>query len=156
MTIRTEYLADHDVHLPQVAQWQHAQFGYLNPAGTLEQRADRLRDALHRDRLPMALVAVSEEGRLVGSASILAATLTHQHLTPWLSSVFVSPEMRGRGVASALSLRAVGEAARLGFETLYLFTPHSQSLYARLGWKTFGSIVHNGQLLTLMQRPVGV
>jgi len=156
MTIRTEYLADHDVHLPQVAQWQHAQFGYLNPAGTLEQRADRLRDALHRDRLPMALVAVSEEGRLVGSASILAATLTHQHLTPWLSSVFVPPEMRGRGVASALSLRAVGEAARLGFETLYLFTPHSQSLYARLGWKTFDSMVHNGQPLTLMQRPVGV
>ena len=156
MTIRTEYLADHDVHLPQVAQWQHAQFGYLNPAGTLEQRADRLRDALHRDRLPMAMVAVSEEGRLVGSASILAATLTHQHLTPWLSSVFVPPEMRGRGVASALSLRAVGEAARLGFETLYLFTPHSQSLYARLGWKTFDSMVHNGQPLTLMQRPVGV
>src|SRR6478609_8131709 len=103
MTIRTEYLADQEMHLPQVAQWQHAQFGYLNPAGTLEQRVSRLRDALHRDRVPMALIAVSE-GELVGSASLLAATLTHQHLTPWLSSVFVPPEMRGRSIASALSL----------------------------------------------------
>ncbi len=155
MVIRTEYLADHDIHLPQVAQWQHAQFGYLNPAGTLEQRAGRLRDSLHRDRIPMALIAVSEKGQLVGSASILAATLTHQHLTPWLSSVFVPPEMRGRSIASALSLRAVDEAGRLGFETLYLFTPHNESLYARLGWKTFDRTVHNGQPLTLMERSVG-
>jgi N-acetylglutamate synthase-like GNAT family acetyltransferase len=155
MTIRTEYLADQESHLPQVAQWQHAQFGYLNPAGTLEQRASRLRDALHRDRVPMALIAISEAGQLVGSASILAATLTHQHLTPWLSSVFVPPEMRGRSIASVLSLRAVDEAARLGFKTLYLFTPHNESLYARLGWKTFDRTVHNGQPLTLMERPVG-
>ena len=154
MAIRIEYLADHEIHLPQVAQWQHAQFGYLNPAGTLEQRAGKLRDALHRDRVPMALIATSED-RLVGSASILAATLTHPHLTPWLSSVFVPPEMRGRSIASALSLRAADEAARLGFKTLYLFTPHSESLYARLGWKTFDRTVHNGQPLTLMERPVG-
>jgi predicted N-acetyltransferase YhbS len=155
MTIRIEYLADQEIHLPQVAQWQHAQFGYLNPASTLEQRAGRLRDALHRDRIPMALIAISEDGQLAGSASILAATLTHQHLTPWLSSVFVPPEMRGRSIASALSLRATDEAARLGFKTLYLFTPHNESLYARLGWKTFDKTVHNGQPLTLMERPVG-
>lgn len=154
MSIRIEYLADHERHLEQVARWQHAQFGYLNPAGKLEQRAGRLRDALHRDRLPMALIAVSEDGELVGSASILASTLTHPHLTPWLSSVFVPPEMRGRSIASALSLRAAEEAARLGFETLYLFTPHNESLYARLGWKTFDRTVHNGQPLTLMERPV--
>jgi N-acetylglutamate synthase-like GNAT family acetyltransferase len=155
MAVRIEYLADRDNLLPQVARWQHVQFGYLNPAGTLGQRADRLRDALHRDRVPMALIAISEEGQLVGSASIVAATLTHPHLTPWLSSVFVPPEMRGRSTASALSLRAADEAARLGFKSLYLFTPHSESLYARLGWKTFDRTVHNGQPLTLMERPVG-
>ena len=155
MSIRIEYLADQEFHLPQVAQWQHAQFGYLNPAGTLEQRSGGLRDALHRDRIPMALIAVSEDGQLVGSASILVATLTHQHLTPWLSSVFVPPEMRGRSIASALSLRAAGAAARLGFKMLYLSTPHNESLDARLGWKTFDRTVHNGLPLTLMERPVG-
>ena len=104
----------------------------------------------------MALIAVSEDGQLVGSASILVATLTHQHLTPWLSSVFLPPEMRGRSIASALSLRAAGAAARLGFKMRYLFTPHNESLYARQGWKTFDRTVHNGQPLTLMERPVGM
>jgi hypothetical protein len=69
--------------------WQHAQFGYLNPSSTLEGRVSRLREALNVDRLPISFIAISDDEKLVGSASILATTLTHKHLTPWLSSVFV-------------------------------------------------------------------
>jgi len=153
MNIRIEYLADHESSLPKVAEWQHAQFGYLNPSVTIEQRTNRLRESLQRDRLPMALVAVSGHGQLLGSASILKTTLTHQHLTPWLSSVFVPNELRLKGIASALSLRAIDEALRLGFERLYLFTPHSESLYARLGWQTFERTNHNGLPIAIMARP---
>jgi len=71
---------------------------------------------------------------LLGSASILPATITHQHLTPWLSSVYVPEAHRGKGIASALSRRAASEAGKLGFDRLYLFTPRSEALYARLGW----------------------
>lgn len=152
MDVTIAYLADHPAFVPSIAEWQHAQFGYLNPAGTLEQRAERLRQSLHRDRLPMALVAVDRDRQLLGSAGIVATTLTHQHLTPWLSSVFVPPEQRGRGIASALSLCANEEAARLGYETLYLFTPDSEHLYARIGWTTFDAVIHNGVKLTIMSR----
>jgi predicted N-acetyltransferase YhbS len=152
MTIRIEYLADHEVHLEQVAQWQHTQFGYLNPTGALEQRRDKLRECLQRDRLPLALVALSSSGQPVGSASILPTTLTHKHFTPWLSSVFVPDEMRGKGIASALSLRAADEVARLGFEELYLFTPYNESMYARLGWQTIDRSLHNGLPLAIMAR----
>ena len=102
----------------------------------------------------MALIALSETGTLLGSAGILPRTITHKHLTPWLSSVYVPDEHRGRGIASALSLRAIVETAKLGFERLYLFTPRSESLYARIGWKTFERIEHNGTPLALMERPV--
>jgi len=47
-------------------------------------------------------------------------TITHKHLTPWLSSVYVPGEFRGRGIASALSLRALAEAARLSFDKAWL------------------------------------
>jgi hypothetical protein len=59
---------------------------------------------------------------------------------------------RGKGIASALSLRAIIEAARLGFDRLYLFTPNNETLYARMDWKTFERIDHNGLSLTLMER----
>ena len=100
----------------------------------------------------MALIALSETGTLLGSAGIQPTTITHQYLTPWLSSVYVPDENRGRGIASALSLRATVEAAKLGFERIYLFTPHNESLYARIGWKTFDRIEYSGTPLTLMER----
>ena len=151
MTI--EYLADYPSHLPAVAAWQHAAFGYLTPTTTLDDRTARLRRSLQKDALPMALIALSEGGTLLGSAGLLPTTITHSHLTPWLSSVYVPEEQRGKGLASALSLRAESEAARLGFDRIYLFTPRSEALYARIGWRTFERIDLNGVALTLMERP---
>jgi GNAT superfamily N-acetyltransferase len=116
--MRIEYLADYPLHLPKVATWQHAQFGYLTPTTTLEDRGERLRRSLQKDAFPMALIALSANGTLLGSAGILPATITHRHLTPWLSSVYVPEEFRGQGIASALSLRAIDEAARLGSKRL--------------------------------------
>jgi GNAT superfamily N-acetyltransferase len=99
---------------------------------------------------------LSDDGTPAGSAGILTATITHTHLTPWLSSVYVPAEFRGKGIASALSTRAITEAARLGFEQMYLFTPQSESLYARLGWNTFERTEHNGLPITLMKRDTGL
>jgi N-acetylglutamate synthase-like GNAT family acetyltransferase len=148
-----DYLARHEHHLPLIAEWQLAEFGYLNPADTLEGRMTRLGNALQTSALPMAFVARSEEGELLGAASILASTVTYKHLSPWLSSVFVPSVFRGHGIASALSLRAVEEARRLGFDTLYLFTPRNESLYARLGWRTMDVTTHKDTRLTIMSRP---
>lgn len=151
--MRIEFLADHDRHLSLVADWQQAEFGYLNPAVSLEQRRARLRESLQHAGLPLTLVALSEDGRALGAASLLPQTLTHPQLTPWLSSVVVPTEHRGRGVASALSLRALAEAARLGFETLHLFTPRNESLYARLGWSLLERSEYNGLPIAIMARP---
>jgi len=150
--MKIEYLMGHPSHLPTVAAWHHAQFGYLTPNTTLEDRTERLHRSLQNDALPMTMVALSEGGTLLGSASLFPTTITHKHLTPWLSSVFVPREYRGKGVASALSLRAIREAARLGFDMLYLFTPSSEALYARIGWTIFERIDYNGVPLTLMER----
>ena len=147
-----QYLADCAAHVPLVASWQQIEFGYLTPSIGLEARAERLRQSLASETLPLALVAVSDEGSPVGAASIQATTLTHTHLTPWLSAVVVPPEHRNKGVASALSLRALEEAADLGFDSLYLFTPRNESLYARLGWKTLERTHRNGVAIAIMER----
>lgn len=152
MSIAVHHLLDQKQHIPTVAAWQHAEFGYLSPGGTVQQRVDRLSGATDKARLPISLVAISNDGDLVGSANVVATTLTHKHLTPWLSSVFVPPEQRGRGIASKLSLAAVYEAGRLGFDTIHLFTPKSEALYARLGWETFEHAAINGVPVCLMAR----
>jgi predicted N-acetyltransferase YhbS len=142
---RIEHLMECRHHIPTIAAWQQAEFGYLNPNGTVEERVERLSKANDRQRLPISLVAISQDQNvLVGSANVVATTLTHKHLTPWLSSVFVPSEQRGKGIASALTLAAASEARRLGFETIYLFTPRNEALYARLGWTTFDRVMLGG------------
>ena len=153
---RIGYLADCPQHLALVAAWQQAEFGYLNPAITLEQREARLRESLQGGGLPLTLVAVSGDGVPSGAATLLPRTITHPHLTPWLSTVVVPPACRGRGIASALSLRIASEAARLGFPTIYLFTPHNASLYRRAGWETIEMAELNGAPVTIMARSTSV
>jgi predicted N-acetyltransferase YhbS len=158
MIVRFEidYLARHEHYLPLIAEWQLAEFGYLNPADTLASRMTRLAGALQIGALPLAFVARSDDGELVGSASLLTSTVTHPHLSPWLSSVVVPPRFRGNGIASALSLWAVKEAHRLGFATLYLFTPRNESFCARLGWQTVEIATHGDTELTIMSRPTSL
>jgi len=151
-TMRIAHLAECPAHIPLVASWQHVEFGYLTPSVGLEARAERLRQSLVPGSLPLALLALSEEGVPVGAAGIQAKTITHQHLTPWLSAVVVPPEHRNKGIASALALRALEEAAALGFDHLFLFTPRNESLYARLGWTTMERTQHNGVEMAIMAR----
>jgi predicted N-acetyltransferase YhbS len=155
MAFRIEHLAACPRHLARVAAWQHTEFGYLNPAITLEQREARLRESLSDAGLPLTMVAVSDDGEPVGAATLLPRTITHPHLTPWLSTVVVPPAWRGRGIASALSLRIASEAARLGFPTIYLFTPRNESLYRRAGWATIETADVNGTPVAIMARSTG-
>ena len=71
---------------------------------------------------------------------------------PWLASVFVPPEHRGKGIASAL-VRTVEEAAkRLGYERLYLFTESATSLYAGLGWQALEQCDYRGERIQVMDK----
>lgn len=156
MACRIEYLADCAQHLALVAGWQQAEFGYLNPSITIGQREARLRESLQRSRLPLTMVALAEDGHPAGAATLLPETITHPHLGPWLSTVVVAPAFRRRGIASALSLRVAGEAARLGFPTIYLFTPNSEALYRRAGWETIEVAELNGAPIAIMARSASV
>lgn len=147
-----DYLARHEHCLPLIAEWQMAAFGYLNPAATLADRMTRLAGSLQTTALPLALVALSDEGEPVGSASLQTSTVTHDHLSPWLSSLVVPSCYRGQGIASALALWAVKEARRLALPTLYLLTPHDEALYVRLGWERLEVTMHRGTRLTVMSR----
>ena len=150
--LRIVALAECEPHLGTIAGWQQDEFGYLSPAVTLEQREARLRAALHGPELPLTLVALTAEGLPAGAATLQETTITHPHLTPWLSTVVVPPAFRSRGIASALSLQIAAEAARLGFPTIYLFTPNNASLYRRIGWDTIGMADVKNMAVTVMAR----
>jgi len=149
LKIQIQPLADNLCHVSTLAAWHHEQFGYLNPSATIEQRIEKLIASAQKGKLPLTVVAICEN-KLLGSASLLSKTITHQHLSPWLSSVYVAPECRNRGIGSALTQHIVQEAANIGIEKVYLFTPDAEALYASLGWKVIEYLEYQGHRLTIM------
>jgi predicted N-acetyltransferase YhbS len=80
------------------------------------------------DRIPIVLVARDDAGRMVGTASLLFDDLEGDPRNPWLASVFVPAEQRGKGIASALVVAIEDAAMRLGYPQLYLFTTSAAGL----------------------------
>ena len=136
----------------QVSVWGFAEWGHLNPGQTLEERTARIRGKMNVDRVPIAFVALDEEGRIVGTASLIFNDLEGDPRNPWLASVFVRPEHRKKGIASAL-VRTVEDAARrLGYSRLYLFTSSAPALYAGLGWQALEQRVYRGEHIQVMDK----
>jgi GNAT superfamily N-acetyltransferase len=130
------YLADHLDFVPALAQWHYRQWNWQHENDSVASRLDSLTAAANRRRIPSVFVAI-ENGELRGSATLAPYDMeTRRDLTPWMTHVFVAPEFRRRGIASALVRRVVDEARALDISELYLFTtgPWREKLYADLGW----------------------
>jgi predicted N-acetyltransferase YhbS len=150
--VRVVPLVERPDLVEQVSVWGFAEWGHLNPGQTLEERTARIRGKMNVDRIPIAFVALDEEGRIVGTASLIFDDLEGDPRNPWLASVFVRPEHRKKGIASAL-VRTVEDAARrLGYSRLYLFTSSAPALYAGLGWQALEQRVYRGEHIQVMDK----
>ncbi len=130
------YLANHLDFAPTLAEWHYQEWNRLHENDSVARRLDSLIGAANRHRIPSVFVAL-EKGELCGSATLAPYDMeTRRDLTPWMTDVFVAPEFRRRGIASALVRRIVDEARALDVSELYLFTtgPWRTMLYAGLGW----------------------
>jgi predicted N-acetyltransferase YhbS len=136
----------------QVAVWGHGEWGHLNSGETLEQRIIRIRGKMNVDRVPVAFVALGDDGGITGTASLIFDDLEGDPRNPWLASVYVPVEHRKKGIASAL-VRTVEDAARrLGYARLYLFTSTVPDLYAGLGWRPLKRLDYRGEHIQVMDR----
>ena len=138
----------------QVAAWGLAEWGHLNPGQTLAQRVIRIQGKMNVDRVPVAFVALDDSGAggIIGTASLIFDDLEGDPRNPWLASVYVPPEHRKKGIASAL-VRTVEDAARrMGYSRLYLFTSTAPDLYAGLGWQPLERRDYRGEHVQVMDR----
>jgi predicted N-acetyltransferase YhbS len=145
-------LVEHPELVDQVAAWGFAEWGHLNPGQTLQSRTARIRETMNIDRVPIVLVARDDAGPMVGTASLLFDDLEGDPRNPWLASVFVPAEQRGKGIAAALVAAIEDAARRLGYPTLYLYTTSAARLYARLGWRALERREYRGEHIQVMDK----
>jgi GNAT superfamily N-acetyltransferase len=150
--MRIEPIAMHRGQVATLAAWHHAQWGHLYSHWTYEVCLAELDEHASRSNgLPTTLLALGGD-ELLGSVSLVFedAPELQEHGSPWLASLYVKPQARGRGIGAQLANAAVARARLEGVDELFLFTPEHRDFYARLGWREIARTALKGTPVDLM------
>ena len=154
--VQIAYIKDHPATLPIVARWIFDEWSDLSPGSTLQTFIEHLQENCHDNQAPLTLIALLD-GDVVGTASLIEYDMdTRRDLSPWLASVYVTPEQRSKGIGTELVQAIVAKAAELRIPKLYLFTPDQEHFYQRLGWRTTEHTDYRGHQVVIMQIEPGI
>ena len=140
--VRFERLIDRPDCVETLAEWLLGEW----PDSVSRSRADAVLNIAGRtnfNRLPLAIVAL-DDGVPIGMASLAQdrppAELQWQAAyVPCLATLYVLPTYRGRGIGEQLCDCVAGEASRLGYRELFLYTETAADFYQARGWELLTS-----------------
>ena len=93
-------------------------------------------------QLPQWYLMTDDSDNIIGGAGIITNDfVSRMDIGPYLCALYIEPEWRCRGLAGLLIKRLESDAAKLGYERLYLCTD-LQGFYERYGWKFIGHGYH--------------
>lgn len=142
-------LADVAEAIPLLARWFNNEWQAFDGRST-SVIEDQLAQNVNRDSVPITFVAL-DDSTILGTISLDHSDLpSHDHLSPWLASLYVRPTARGAGIGSALVRHLQKFAVSRGCGPLYLWTPGATRLYERCGWTIIHRTTYNSQPITIM------
>lgn len=102
--------------------------------------------------LPVILVCQAD-GRLAGTVALRARSVeTHEHLGPWVTGLWVTPELRGAGLGRELLQAIEKEGEARGFHHIHAVTNTARWLFSKMGWEAVEEIEYHGEEVTLYRR----
>jgi len=143
-------LADAPQYLDTITAWNYAEWG-KDMGYSLQDSMDWFRTMIS---CPSEECVLAEQGGdIIGMASLVDHDLDERpDLVHWLASVYVHPNFRKAGVASALIQAVEHEAAMRGITNMYLYTNTAEQLYSRLGWEIFEPFQRGSEQFTIMRK----
>ncbi|MBN9289040.1 MAG: hypothetical protein BGO43_01695 [Gammaproteobacteria bacterium 39-13] len=155
MKIDIAYLKDYPQHLSLIAQWIFNEWGHYNPGSSLDRAKSKLSEHLNKDSLPITFIAL-ENNQPVGTCSLRINDGIRPDLAPWLGSLYIEPNARGRGLGEKLIDSVISKARSMKYPKLYLLTFDATlpNWYRKLGWYGIGADVLNGHPVNVMERAI--
>ncbi len=148
-----DYLSNHPGLIASLAQQCADEWAHLYLAWGEGEAAEEFRTARTDGSIPATLVALDDDGALLGTVSVIEDDLPgFEHWNPWLATLLVLPEHRGRGVGAFLVSEAERFAREAGNEEMYLFTESADGLFLRMGWLEMAKTTANGHEVRIFRR----
>lgn len=149
------FLKDHPEWAPLVAEWSFSTWHNFYPEWTLESNIQRYYQHARKDReLPLTIVAVYD-GKPVGMCSLRENNGYPSSQGPWLSSLFVVPDFRLKGIGKLLVQAVVDTAKNLHFKNIFLYTFNQTmpSWYENnFGWEVVEKDIFHEKPITIMKK----
>jgi predicted N-acetyltransferase YhbS len=137
---------------PLVAAWLWKEWSHLLVEKSQDEFEVWFTKSRREDAVPATFVWL-EAGQPVATVSLEIDDMDiRPELTPWLASLYVVPEWRGRGIGKTLVRAAEDEARDFFLSELYLFTPEHADYYAALGWEPVETCVYRGVPVAILRR----
>lgn len=132
-----DYLANHSKLIPELSTLLYNEWADLYQAAGLTKQdlTNALELRCATNQLPLTLVAVAEDGQLLGAGSIkLDESGTKEGLSPWLGGIYIKEQQRGLGLGALIVTALENKARELGVSALYLSADTAEGFYQKLGW----------------------
>jgi predicted N-acetyltransferase YhbS len=153
--VKIANLVDVPQCLDVITEYLHREWSAFPHWAQKEYIHQRLEQRLSSKGRQFVLVAFDENDEVVGTAGVMRYELDDvAERKYWLGEVFTLHHLRGRGIGSALIKASIERARAAGVETLWLYTPDQQGLYAGLGWQEVETREVDNEQVTVMQRPL--
>lgn len=150
------YLADQPEHINTLTEWLSKNWGSDEGGFSQEEWRTKLLQHLNTKSIPLTIVALHHK-RCVGTASLVFHDLKGQnHLSPWLSYVYVTPECRNKGIGTYLVKTLIRKAQMLGCTKLYSYqceplVKKFKDKYLGLGLNAIDKINLNNESIIIME-----
>lgn len=132
--MRVVHLIDNKRFVNDVANWIYNEFVDGIRSDIDVKYIENALKTRKKSGVPITLIAI-ENDECVGTVTLYKNDLKTLDLTPWLGSLYVNKEHRGRGIAKKLIKELSNMAKSLEYKTLYLRTEHTSNYYKKLGWE---------------------
>ena len=137
--IKIEFLADNQHLFSTIEAWYENEWKeYYGPGGEGDALSD-ISSFCNKDRLPICLVAL-KHGSLIGTVALRQKSASHHHLSPWVSSLFVIPTERRKGIGAKLIKAVEILSANLGFSDIYSRSATATGFFKKNHWVSIDRI----------------
>lgn len=151
--LEIKYLKDCPQYTETCAEWSFTTWGHHTPERTLADFVKSRQEYLNDDKLPLTIVAFYNNIP-VGMCSLAANRGILPELTPWLATLYVTPEYRSQRIGKVLDQAICNKAKSMGFNNIYCFTsdPSLIPWYQENGWTIRCSSKMHDHAVTVLEK----
>lgn len=157
MSYEITYLADHPHHLDTIAKWYWEEWD-KHEGWNIERSLKFAKNGCNKNRLDIILLAVNEEDECLGTVQLRQnwglGNETPEKLkqySPWLGSLYVHPEHRGKTIGSDLCKALMQATQDIGIKKCYAATAELDNFFKLKGGENIDEIDFAGQHMRIYE-----